>query len=481
MVNPRLDVALDGSWLSCATVTDAKGRTVLAHDRATVIGELSIAWGREDVWTQPEPSVLTLTLWEPASAATWLSKIVAGTALRRSATVQYGIPPSNDAYQIFRGFTTNVDAQPDRRRTINGMTDGWLMQIQAADRAASVGQIGWTPGVLPEETMQARAVRLRNWAVTTGIREFYFEARFASGTVKPLDVTDSTVGETMTAMYSSFADQWTYIPSRNVINRIPGGSNWADYSLRFGTSAVTGNTEASNRIRLYPPAWVDPTGAEDPQDTAPYPAGYIGACDVSGPIALSANGIQNITHVKCNWYDKPNGKDWATIVQARTGEPRSLLQFDSWFNDGVYVDPIIEDVRQTVLKEGSRPVHPQIRWDTSKTGDISDWPTFKSLTLPAHTVRMVCLAGSPFSAATGYAPVWHPCGGVIAYRDGKWDISVNLSPTEMPLPAGFTPVTCATVHQSITLGNPNVWHIDKSITPFDLQFVGPGDAVYVYS
>lgn len=480
MVNPTLWVELDGSWLSCATTTDRSGRTVLADDRPTIVDELSIVWGREDVWTQPDPSVLTLTLWEPASTATWLAKIVAHTALRRSATVQYGIPPSDDPYQIFRGYTTNVDATPERRRTRKGITDGWRIRVQASDRSGFIGQDVWGPGTLPEETMINRAVRIRNRAVTTGIREVYFEARFQSGQVKPLDVGMQTVAETMNGMYQSFADQWTYIPSRNVVNRIPGGSNWAPYSLRFGRSNSP-DPVANNTIRLYPPAWVDPTGAEDPQDTAAYPAGYIGACSVASDITLSANAIQEITHIKCNWYDKPNAKDWSTTVQVRAGNPRNLLEFDSWYNNGIYVDPIIDDVEATVLAEGGRPVHPQIRWNTKVTGEIPDWPTFKSLTLPAQTVRMVTLAGSPYSAATGYAPVWHPCGGVITYRDGEWDIAVNLSPTNMPLPAGFTPVTCATIHQSITLADPNAWHIDRSVTPFDLRFVGPGDTVYLYS
>lgn len=480
MVNPRPDINVDGTWLSCATTADDTGRTVLDPTRPTLIGDMSIAWGRQDVWTQPEPSVLTLTIWEPAELSTWLQKIVAHTALRRGVTVQYGIPPDNNAYQIFRGYTTNVDCQPDRRRTTRGMTDGWLIQIQASDRAASIGQIVWGNGVLPEQTMQARAVTIRNFALSTGIRELYFEARFKDGIVKQIDPGDQTVGETMNAMYQSFADQWTYIPSRNVVNRIPGGSQWANYSLRFGRSNTT-DPVANNTIRLYPPSWADPTGAESPIDTAAYPSAFIGACTVAGDFALSANAVQEITHIRCNWFDKPNNKDWSTTVTARTGEPRNVLMFDTWYNDGIVVDPIIEDVKQTVLTEGARPVHPEIRWDTAKTGDIPDWPTFKSLTLPAQTVRMVALAGSPFSAATGYAPVWHPCGGTITYRKGKWDIAVSLSPTEMPLPAGFTPVTCATINQSITLANPNAWHIDKSITPFDLQFVGPGDAVYLFA
>lgn len=484
MVNPLPTIALDGSFLTTVETTDTDGRNVLYDDRPTVIGRMTVDWGRTDQWTQPAPAVFTFTLWEPADlATTWLKKIVAGTSLRRGCTLTYtkpagGLNPGTKT--AFQGFTTNVDVERQAMRTKRGMTDGWLVQIQASDRSAFVGQENWGAQTLPRETMQSRAVRIRNQAGPTGIREFYFEDRFKDGYVNPLDVTDRSVMDTANGMYQSFADQWTYQQHRNVVIRIPGGSNWGAYYLRFGVS--TGD----NAVRLYPPNWVDPTGQEQPIDQQAYPAGYIGACDVSGRIALSSTALNDITDISCNWHDAitnpPAGNAWVSSLNVTNSVPRNRLKFDSWYENGTDIDPILQDVKNTVQKDGARPCHPPIRWDTAKAGDIPDWQTFESLSLASQTIRMVVLAGSPFSAATGNAPVWHPNGGVIAYEKGKWDLTVHLQPTEINLPAGWTPVTCATVHQSITLGDTSTRYLDPSITPFDIYYVRSTDAgVYAYN
>lgn len=486
MVNPAPSIALDGQFYSCATTTDSEGRTVLYADRATVVGRLTVDWGRADQWTQPDPSVLTFTLWEPASlTTTWLKKIVNGTSLRRGCWLTYNKPNfTNATYPgdkwIFRGFTTNVDVQAETRRTTLGLTPGWLVQIQCSDSTAFIGQEEWNSGTLPRETMQQRAVRIKNMQLySAGCREIYFEDRFKDGYVNPLDVTGQSVIDTMAAMYASFADQWTFNPDRNVVIRIPGGANFSTFALRFGhASAGTPDTDP-NVIRLYPPRWIDSTGQQDPIDQRPYPAASVGACDVSGPVALSSTALNDITDIACSWHDAitnaPTGVDYTSKLNVKNSLPRNTLHFDSWYENGTDIDPILQDVKDTVQKDGARPCHPEIRWNT-KQRPIPDWQTFESITLSAQTIRMLVLTGSPFSAALGYSPVWHPCGGVIAYENGHWDITLNLSPSTMPPPAGFTPVTCATINQSITLGDPNNWHLDPSITPYDLQYVNNSDA-----
>lgn len=468
MVNPIPTIICDGAFLSCAaSPTGPDGKLVLALDRPTLIGEMAIEWGRDDQWTQPDPSVLTFQLWEPWPGQ-WLTKIVERKAMRRGVNVVYnhkGDKPGDRS--IFQGFTTDVDVKMSIQRTAAGKTMGWLVTIQAADRSGFLGNINWAAGVtLPEESMQNRAVKIRNQAAPLGIREFYFESRFANGTVKLVDPKDKTARDMTDEMYKSFADQWCYNPSRNTINRIPTGSTWGNYDLTMG------KTDTDGTIRLYPPPWTDTTGTQADIDKQPYPTAYLGACHVTGEIALSANTVQDITHITCKWFDKPNNKDWKTTVVAKTDTgPPARLEFESWYNNGIYVDPIIEDVRKMVNGDGSRPMHPQIQWDTDKTGDVPDWSTFESMTMPAQTIRMVTLAGSPFSAATGYAPVWHPCGGRIAYRGGKWVFSVNLAPTSMPLDPNRVPITPATIDQRITLDDPNGWRFDHSITPFDLYYV----------
>ena len=161
MVNPLPVIQIDGTTLTVVTTTAANGTPVLYDDRPTVIGRMTVDWGRTDQWTQPPPAVLTLTLWEPATlATTWLSKIMAGTALRRTCKLKWNKPSGTNPGDkiIFDGFTTNVDVEARRERTTRGMVDGWLVRIQATDRSGFIANQVWGPGVLPSESMLATSV-----------------------------------------------------------------------------------------------------------------------------------------------------------------------------------------------------------------------------------------------------------------------------------------------------------------------------------
>ncbi|AVJ48763.1 minor tail protein [Gordonia phage SallySpecial] len=466
-VNPRPIIALDGVFMSCATVTDADGTgPVLASNRPTLMDRLSITWGREDQWTQPDPAVLTFTLWEP-QPGTWLNRIVTKTSMRRGCTIGYRHRDGTDR-TIFQGFTTNVDVKATRQRTDIGVLDGWTVRIQCTDRSGFLGQVDWYAGQLPAETMQQRAVRIRNQGAGVGIRQVYFEDRFRTGTVRAVEVTDKSVLDTVNELYRSFADQWTYQQHRNVIIRIPSQTNWMPFGLRFGKATT------DNRVRLFPPAQADPTGQESAIDRAEYPPASVSGADVSGDIVLSSNLIQDITKVTAKWRNDAaaGGAETATSTTIKADQPATLLEFETWYNDHTYVQPVLDDAVNMCKGDGAKPTHPQIRWNTKRTRGVPDWATFESITLPSQTIRLVALTGSPFAAALGTMPVWHPMGGVVAYEAGHWDVTLNLAPTSPELPPGHAPITCDRIDPRITLGDTNAWHLDPSITCFDLQFVG---------
>lgn len=492
MVNPAPSIALDGQFLTCSPTTDADGKTVLYADRATLIGRFTVTWGRGALWKQPEPAVFTFTLWEPATlATTWLKKVANGTALRRGCWLTYNKPNFSGATYpgdkwIFRGFTTNVDVEASTQLTANGPTAGWLVQIQCAAADAFIGQEEWDSGTLPRETMQQRAVRIKNSQLyTAGCREIYFEAAYAGGYVNPYKATGKSVIDSMKQMYSSFADQWAYNPDRNVVIRI-GTFTFSPYALKFGISGATAPGGDSKTVRIFPPRWTDPTGTQAEIDTRPYPAASVGACDVSGPVALSSTALNDITDLACSWHDAitnpPDGVDYTSKLNVKNSAPRNTLHFDSWYENGTAIDPILQSVKTTCQREGSRPFHPSITLDTRRAGDVQDWQTFESICLTAQTIRQIVLMGSPFSTALGFAPIWSPAGGIVAYEDGHWTITLNLQPVVQSLPGGHVPVTPNGINTSITLGDPNAWHLDESITPADLYYISNSDAgVYVYS
>lgn len=466
MVNPTPTIAIGGQFMSCATATDEDGRKVFPLNGSTLVGDMTIEWGRSDMWTQPQPSVLTFTIWE--AEPNWLRRIAAQTQMRLATAVLYtreGNTNPGDRY-IFQGFTTNVDVKASRQRTPVGMVDGWMVRIQAADRTAFLGNVPWNPMELPEEQMIQRAVRIRNQAAGVGIRQFYFEDHFKTGQVKPLDVKGKTVLDTVNGMYSSFADQYYYEPNRNVVNRIPTGGAYAYVYMMMGVS-----TDKSV-VRLYPFDFPETSGKEDPIDQIPYKGATMGACDLTAELALSSSMIQSITTISCKWYDKPNGyREWTTNVKVKDVVPEALLQFESWYNDGTIIDPIIEDVKRLVTGDAAQPMHPRVRWDTSKTGDIIGWRTFESLTLPAQTLRFITLTGDPFAVALNMMPTWQPSGGTITYGRGKWDITVDLAPSGLKVAPDHSPVTADTIDRTITLGGDNPRHLDPSISSYDMYFV----------
>ena len=462
----------------CWTTIDTDGRTVLPHRAASALGELTIDWGRTDVWSQPDPSVATVHVWQSdAAAAAYptynLAKATAGSGMV-GRTFRIRVPKGAGHYYIFQGRTTNVDAERLSVRTERGIEPGWLLRVQASDRTGGLAQVdkqGFRV-LNAGQTMKWNADFLNAFGSWAGIRETYFEADYQNGKCRKVDMTDKTIYDLITEMYASFAHQFTYNPRRNVVIRIPAGYNYGPYTLQLGRTAVGGT------VRLYAPRWVDNTGREDPQDSDPYPSGYIGGNQVGGDVRISSDQVQAISHLECKWWVSASNADHISRVRVLDSENLGLLRFDSWFSDGLQVDPIMLDVKRKCLNEGSRPYHPTVTWDTSVTGEVPDWNTFESLTLPAQTVRMVVVAGSPFSAMMGYPPMWHPAGGVIAYADGEWKFTTHLAPAPHAGTPGdpirFTGLSNSTTGRTLTLGQ-----LDQSISSWDMRYCSDPQ-LYIY-
>lgn len=470
MPNPTPRVRIGPVYAQCGTVKDTEGRDVLSGDWTHLLDPLSIDWGRTDVWTQPEPSVATVTVWqsdrhiEANPGYAWPKLVTQRQAQGQAFDVD--IPRDGVAgyYTIFRGYISNVDMKRMTVRTVNGLEPGWAIRIQGSDRSATLAQCH-TQGhtYIDLATMQLVADRLQAYGSGTGIREIYFESTYRTGAVNRIDTTDSTVYELVTDMYASFAHQFTYNPHRNVVIRIPSAYDHGSYSLQFG------RTEVGGTVRLYAPRWVDNTGREAPIDSEPYPSAYIGGCDVIGDVVLSSDTVQATKDIICEWTIQPGNSKVLTRVEVPGPAAPNTVRYSSWFSDGLQIDPIVQDVKRKVLAEGARPPHPVIEWDTRRTHEVPDWNTFLSLTLPAQTVRMAVLAGSPYSAAMGVPPVWYPAGGTIVYSEGHWRFTINLNPA--PLTLSGTPITFTSLANNSTGSTVTLGQLDGSISSYDMQYV----------
>lgn len=464
----------------CGTVLDAEGREVLpiGDGGSSIIGDLTIDWGRSDVWTQPDPAVATVLVWQSdrAAEAQPVANIARATPGRGIVGWPFKITVTKNgtAYDMFRGRVTNVDAERSTMRTVNGLEPGWTFRIQAADRSGALAQVDKQGFVKLDagRTMKANADFLNTFASWVGIREMYFEAAYQNGKCRFVDMTDKNLYDMVVEMYSSFAHQFAYQPRRNVVIRIPSAYNHGSYSLKFGRTAVGGT------VRLYAPQWVDNTGREAPVDSEPYPSAYVGGDDVSGDVRLTSDQGNAISHLECKWFDAvASNKDIITRVRVDSGTNLGLLRYDSWFSDGLQVDPILQDVKRKCLAEGDRAFHPTIVWDTAKAGDVPDWNTFESLTLPAQTLRMMVIAGSPFAAMMNLPPIWYPAGGVIAYGGGHWTFTVNPAPA--PITLSGNPITFANLSGNGTGSTLTLGQLDRSISSHDLRYVSD-PALYIW-
>ena len=129
---------------------------------------------------------------------------------------------------------------------------------------------------------------------------------------------------------------------------------------------------------------------------------------------------------------------------------------------------MLQDVKRKCLAEGAAAFHPTLTWDTRIAGGVPDWNTFECLTLPAQTVAMCVIGGSPFAAMMKMPPVFYPAGGVIAYAAGYWKFTVNLAPA--PLTLAGSPVTFSQLSGSSTGAGVTLDQLDPSISSYDMSF-----------
>lgn len=422
---------LFGQLALCQPVTDEQGRSVFSATRATLIGSATLQWGRTQQWEQPEPSTLTFEFFDPSTYwddASWAKRITGQTAVGMGVVMTVDLPAGarvaecpNGTFTVFQGLTTKVSATRVEVLTTEGYRNGWRVSVVAGDRTSSLGNIGFTWEDWGEERMIDRAIRLRDRAAPTGIRQFYYDAEHKDGGVAPVEVRDKTGLDIAHDLYSSFGTQWTYHHNRNVVIRIPEHMVGDEPRL---------SAQPDGTVCITMPPVVDPTGAEDAIDRAPHPGTGVSACDVTADMTLSTDQVSNITRVECKWKNKFDQFPFRTIItwnnKALSNPPFRLLSYESWFYDGRDIDPIHQRVQAKAFFQQAGPHHPAITYRTRDTGGFRNISHALWFLTASERHSYAFLSGSPWSSDLLIAPVVTPCGGAITFRDGHWEITTNL-------------------------------------------------------
>lgn len=432
--NPTPVIAV-GEFPLCEPRRDAEGRTLFDGQQRTLVGEAALDWGRKDPWTQPEPATLRFTVFDPSRW--WIDKVKHRNAVGIGCTLTVPIPnginrpdmPSG-VLTMFQGFVSNVRVTEHRARTTTGTVDGHLVEITAADRTSMLGNIMFSHEDWGAERMIDRAVRIRNRAAGVGIREFYYDAAYKEAAVTPTEVRDETALSLLQELYKSFGHQWTYSPNRNVVIRIP--------EHKFAASPVFCANAETHEVIVRMPDIADSTGEELAIDRAPHAGTGVDGAVTSAEVELDSDSIEGITAVDMKWRNVHD--NYRTIITRvfLTGsvEPRRTLTFDSWFADGVHVDPIISRTADKAFWSQAGPHHPEIHLDTRLTGGFASVTQGIALLSATEARGYIYVNGSPWFEALGTLPVGAPCGGRITYHRGRWRVSTRLLATRSTTAGG---------------------------------------------
>lgn len=476
MFNPVPVVAIHEFPVCTAELGD-DGRPTFRSDRATLVEDMRIRWGRSDVYGTIEPSTIEFVMFDPTGL--WLNRVLGQAAVGHNVAVWWDVPehvPADPDLPVriwipFSGFITAVDVQAWTADTVDGRVDGWRIEVTGADRRVALGNVLAPWENWPAERMIDRAVRLRNWSrEPSGIREFYYEAPYREAPVSPIEIRDSTALDLFGELYESFGQQWTYNPHRNVCIRTP---------RHISTTGIwLFKVDPGPYVFAAAGTFQDTTGEEAAQDQAYYHAATLDACDVTGGVFLHSDQMDDINRLEATWKPRPGTDGFTTVMMpagAETQPPWRTLSFDSWLSDGLDLDPVLASVANKTVHEGRGPHHPPVTFDTGRVGGFRNVAQAMALTLPAEVIRTVVLTGSPWNALLGRPPVHAIIGGEIIYGGGDWTITANLA-THDAEPEDDTPVPWNELYDGIRWGDAghDQWRLAAGLSWADIRWIADG-------
>lgn len=435
----------------CEPRTNAEGRTVFdARDR-TLVDDAVIDWGRDDPWTQPEPATLKFTVFDPSRH--WINLVSSRRAVGTGCTMSVQLPAGttrpdmpNGTFTLFQGFVSNVKLVEHRAETTAGPVNGHLVTITAGDRTSLLGNVMLSWEDWPAERMIDRAIRIRDRSAGVGIRQIYYEAAHKDGPVRAIELRDDTAITAMRYLFQSFAHQWTYSQNRNVVIRIP--------EHKFTERPIFAVAPGSDDVIIRMPDMADWTGTESPIDRAPHSGTGLDGAVTQAEVNLDSDQISAVTRAEVEWIDRHSGVTVITVINvAGSTEPRRSLAFESWYSDGLQVDPILSAAADKAFWDQSGPHHPNLVTDTRIEGGFATVGQGIALLSAAETRGYIYVNGSPWFEAMGRVPVVAPSGGRITYTRGRWRIETKVLSTATTYGRGE--LTWSQLDQRIAWGHPH--------------------------
>ena len=429
--------------------------TAAALDSAPVAIEgLSIDWGRGDYHdADTSPASLSLTLTD--ATGEWADRIRNRRAIGRRVEIEWTGQPTTPGgvlvgpVVMFRGRIQEARAVPMDRWTDDGRRR-WRIELTCADRTADYGNAFFPELRWGRDTMEARAYKIM-WhgrEAGSGIDAVYFWPGYQETRTAPIETQNRSALDLLAELYQSMGnDSYSYDPDENVIRQAIRLSQ--PYSVHLGSF--------DDDLGAVTPVVDDIT-----VDEVVYPGVSLGGRALIGTPEVVADPATDINRLECSWEDYSTGHDgWTTVHEdVAEGDSRRVMSWDSWIDDGLAIDPTLENVWARVTEEGRRPRHPELEtWPSHEftTGRLARWilQTWEN-TRPAYIAGSLAyewlLGDEP-----DYSPVVAPIGGTTTFDpiDG-WSVQFRVHWIHNQSPMS-SPATWAGIQQmSISSTAPSV-------------------------
>lgn len=453
-VQPYPYVILGGAIMSCDLKDMGTQPLVLDGIRAD--------WGRSEYLSHAGTGSLEIAFID--RSGTLANQATNKQLLGKPVAVWYtDAPGSSWGACYFQGRLVGAEAEPDVPDPFtDGRTRMWRVTLTASDKTQDLGQIVQPPGTWPQETAQARAVRLRDASIIAGIGQFYFYPGHVSSIMSAIDVKGRDNLSLLKDFYMSMGDTYSYLPKENNIRYL--------HRRVYDMSAVL-YSDSDGIIRMRAAGYTF--------DGRQYKGIGVQGCEVTsdGPTTVPTQAA--ITRVEMSWKDTVNGsRDWVTVVYAdelnELDWGRRTLTVSSWLGDGRQIDPVILELLNRGRFEGGLPKHPDVTVDTRRTGGFHSRDEAEAYLEGGESIGIAYLSGSAHAYWAWLNPFYAVIGGSIEYRYPGWVIRLRLQPCWRS--NASTPPTWAGLNTSIRWTEPPaVGALSESFTWFDAVFLTNGN------
>lgn len=407
-VKPTITIA--GEALACSAAA--------LDTEPVAIKGFSIKWGKEDYQSSSvSPASAEIALIDTTEE--WAGRIRTRNALGLKVEISwlgYSVPADTPEAEptvigpviMFRGRITSAEARPRRISASDGRR-AWEVSITLADRTADYGNALAPPVEWPRESMLNRAIKIRDLGLAAGaeIDQVYFWPGYVNTLTAPLDVKDASALDLMADLYASMGnDTYAYDPHNNVIRQfIRLSQPMTTYLATFDSSQGA----------------VMPVPNDIEVDEQIYPGVALGGCELLGEPAVIVEPEQDINRLECSWKDYATGhNDWTTIKEdVKAGDARRVMAWHSWIDDGLAIDPTLDNVWDRAREEGARPRHPAI--SIPPTHEFVSERLARWLLETWANTRPAYIAGSlPYlwlmADMPDYSPIVAPIGGETSFN-----------------------------------------------------------------